>query len=548
MKKILLPLIYLLSTFSILALNLYPMLYLARHSPAGRTYALIHNNVQDFYLYQALMNEGAQGSFLIHDPFTTENHKSSIIFSYFTVAGKISRLLNLSLVFTYHALRLVGAVLFFLSAYIFIKSLSIARPYLAYIFLLFATPLFTMKSMNGIMTKIPFMYWWTGMDAVRRAIYLPHHMFGAFFLVVSVLLIIGFVKTAGKQKMLWLTILAVFMAYIHTPSLFILLIVLPPSVIIYLLSNKIDQRSVLKFIPLAIYWLIGLLALILMVSQSNQGFPWSVYLEWEKTLQYPLSAELLGGLGFLLPFALIGLPSALFSGNFAKILIACWFSIPLLLIPFAPFLNISNIRLIQGLPYLTMAVLAAIGLETLTAFILRMIAVVKNKPYESVQSKLKQKVILIVYPLVLTAFFLVNIPVIVWSVKDQIREYSPVFGNVYLDDRLKNAFAFINNNYPAKTIVLSTFYTGNYLPVYTHTLSFIGHTSYTANVSLKEKAVMKFFENKMTWEEAAKFLKDNKIKLVFQGPEEKPLYNGLLYPNHLKPVFMEDVASIYEVK
>src|SRR3989338_6476592 len=197
-------LFFLISTGVILALNLFPMLYLSSHSPPGRTYALIHNNVQDFYLYQALMNEGAQGSFLIHDPFTTENHKTSIIFSYFTILGKISRLLNLPLVFTYHATRLIGAVLFFLSAYIFIKSLKIARPYLAYIFLLFATPLFTMKSMNGIMTKIPFMYWWTGMDAVRRAIYLPHHMFGAFFLVVSVLLIIGFVKTAGKQKMLWL--------------------------------------------------------------------------------------------------------------------------------------------------------------------------------------------------------------------------------------------------------------------------------------------------------------------------------------------------------
>ena len=541
-------LFFLIATGVILILNLYPMLYLSSHSPAGRTYALIHNNVQDFYLYQSLMNEGATGSFLIYDPFTTENHRTSVIFSFFTILGKISRNAGLPFVFTYHIARVLGAVLFLYAAYLLLKRLKLSHTNLAYLFLLFATPLFTSKNINGAAVKIPFMYWWTGMDAVRRAIYLPHHMFGAFFLVVSVLLIIGFVKTAGKQKMLWLTILAVFMAYIHTPSLFILLIVLPPSVIIYLLSNKIDQRSVLKFIPLAIYWLIGLLALILMVSQSNQGFPWSVYLEWEKTLQYPLREELLGGLGFLLPFALIGLPSALFSGNFAKILIACWFSIPLLLIPFAPFLNISNIRLIQGLPYLTMAVLAAIGLETLTAFILRMIAVVKNKPYESVQSKLKQKVILIVYPLVLTAFFLVNIPVIVWSLKDQIREYSPVFGNVYLDDRLKNAFAFINNNYPAKTIVLSTFYTGNYLPVYTHTLSFIGHTSYTANVSLKEKAVMKFFENKMTWEEAAKFLKDNKIKLVFQGPEEKPLYNGLLYPNHLKPVFMEDVASIYEVK
>ena len=541
-------LFFLTTTGVILALNLFPMLYLSSHSPAGRTYALIHNNVQDFYLYQSLMNEGAAGSWLIYDPFTTESHRTSVIFSFFTILGKISKIAGLPFVFTYHLARVLGGVLFLYAAYTLLKRLKLNHTNLAYLFLLFATPLITTKNINGAAVKIPFMYWWTGMDTVRRAAYLPHHMFGAFSMVISVLLIIGFVKTSRRQILFMLSLLAVLMAYIHTPSLFILLIILPPSVIIYLLSNKIDQKSILKFIPLGIYWTIGLLALILMVSQSNQGFPWSQYLEWEKTLQYPLKEELLGGLGFLLPFALIGLPAAVLSGNFAKILIACWFAVPLLLIPFAPYLNISNIRLIQGLPYLTMAILAVIGLETLIAVILRMTAVVKNKPYESVQSKLKRKITFIVYPLVLTAFFLVNIPVIVWSVKDQIREYSPIFGNVYPDDRLRNAFAFINNNYPAKTIVLSTFYTGNYLPVYTHTLSFIGHTSYTANLNIKEKAVMKFFENKMTTDEAARFLKDNKIKLVFQGPEEKPLYHSLLYPEQLKPVFTEDVASIYEVQ
>jgi hypothetical protein len=135
-----------------------------------------------------------------------------------------------------------------------------------------------------------------------------------------------------------------------------------------------------------------------------------------------------------------------------------------------------------------------------------------------------------------------------WSVKDQIREYWPIYSNVYLDNRLNNVFNFINQNFPKKTTSLSTFYTGNFLPAYTNTVSFVGHFGYTYNIGNKEKEIAKFFGNKMADNQAKEFLMSNKIELVFQGPDEKPLYNNYLYPALLKPVYDLGGYTLYILK
>lgn len=516
---------FLISTGLILTLNFYPLLYLNSVPKFGRTYSLIHNNVQDFYFYQSLMNEGANGSFVIYDPYTTEPSKSSIIFSYFTWAGKISRILNLPHAFTYHALRLLASLFFFTAAFYLLFLLKIPFPRLAYFFFLFASPFF-----NG---KTPYMYFWTGMDAVRRASYLPHHMFGGFLLIASIIQLLKFFRLKKLKYLLIATLLAPIMAFVHTPSLIILLIFLPFACLINIIPflKKFPKNLIALNFYLFFYWIICLLTLLVMLSQTNKGFPWDQYLLWERNLQYPLNRELVGGLGVLFPFALIGVIISLFSKNFFQILIAVWFAIPLILIPLAPRLGMSNIRLIQGIPYLTLAILATSGIDYLLKFFKK----IRNLPQ-------------IILSILIIVFAVFSTPVIIWSVKDQIREYTPVYGNTYLDNRLVQAFKFININYPPKTRTLATFYAGNYLPAFTNTISFIGHSGYTYNVNKKEPEVNKFFWNIMSSTDALNLIKANNITLIFQGPEEKGLYEKHLYPEILKPVYDREEATIYVLK
>ena len=294
-----------------------------------------------------------------------------------------------------------------------------------------------------------------------------------------------------------------------------------------------DSREVEKpIIGLLVYCLIGFFLLILMVSLTKTGFPWSQYIDWEKRLQFPLDKELIGALGYLFPFALIGGIKAVLSKRFDLILIFCWLFIPILFIPFAPRLNISNIRLIQGTPYLPLAILAVMGIITIEKFL----------------KKFSRLLCYCVTVLLALLFIIFTYPTLSWSLKDQIREYWPIFVNVYLDNRLKYAFEFINKNFPAHTVTLATFYTGNYLPASTNTVSFIGHFGYTYNIDEKQTSVQKFFENKMLEKEAKEYLLNNKITLVFQGPEEKPIYKDKLYPEILKPVYDKEEVTLYVLK
>ncbi len=565
MKKILINLFlskifFFLTTSSlILCLNLLPLTLQFLHSPPGRTFALNHNNAQDFFFYQSLMNEGANGKWLTSDPYTTEPHQPSIIFSYFLWLGKIANLLHLPYAYIYHALRIMLSIFFLSSVFFFLFSLKIPYPRLTFLFFLFASPLLHTINDNGKLRVVPFMYWWTGMDPIRRIAYLPHHMFGALGLIISLILLLKYQQKGTIKYIAWLLVLAFLLAFIHTPSLFILLIILPPTLLIYYFSIFISTKNlkILNFknwnlsgvwnfkfgfsqsfgIPARIatqsvagglaYWIIGLLVLFFMVSQTNRGFPWSQYIDWEKRFQFPLDKELLPALGILTPLAFIGSLKALISKQFKWILITCWFVIPFLFIPLAPKLGLSNIRLIQGVPYLPLAILATLGLKTILDF------------------TIFKKFGLLGYWVIGLLFLLISLPTLSWGLHDQIQEYWPVFGNVYFDNRLSFAFTFINQNFPPDSITLDTFYTGNYLSAFTHTVSYIGHSGYTYNIDQKQSLVNKFFESKMSDEEAKSFLTSTKAKVIFQGPEEKPLYSGQLYPSILKPIFDREVVTLY---
>ncbi|MCJ7740324.1 hypothetical protein MUP32_03320 [Candidatus Microgenomates bacterium] len=566
-------LFFMLATIVILTLNLIPLVTLFRHSPPGRTFLLTHNNVQDFFFYQSLMNKGASGDWLTSDPYTSEAHQPSVIFAYFAWLGKLSHLLAIPYVFTYHLVRLVLGILCLLSAFSLLIYLRLPYPRLTFLFFIFGGAFMHQTASSGKIVSIPYMNWWTGMDAIRRVAYLPHHMFGSLFLILSVFLIIKYMRQPRLKYLIFLGVFAALLAFVHTPSLFIILLALPPALILNSIfsyftgknskfkSQKSNQTQNSNIIGLLGYWVIGLFFMLLMLAQTNRGFPWSQYIEWERKLQFPLAGELFGAFGILLPFAILGIVYAFRSKRFEYLFTVSWFVTPLLLIPFAQKLNLSNIRLIQGTPYLPLSILAVLGIKALQEFIQFIIdnkskiqnpclagrqANDKSNPNVQNSKNLRLSALNLGFSLIIGILFLTyTLPTLTWSIKDQIREYWPIYGNVYLDNRLNNAFAYINRNFPPNTLTLSTFYSGNFLPAFTHTTSFIGHFGYTYQIDRKKQLAESFFANKMTEKEAKDFLLDNKITLVYQGPEEKPMYNNYLYPKLLKPVYDREEATLY---
>lgn len=503
------------------------------------------------------MNEGANGAWLTRDPFTSEPHQSSLIFSYFLWLGKLSSLFHIPYAITYHFVRIIFGILSLFAAFYLIFKLKIPYPRATYLFFLFASPFMHPVSYGDKILNVTYMGWWTGIDAVRRAAYLPHHMFGSLLLILSIIMIFRFIKGEhAKKSYLYLLVFAALLAFVHTPSLLIILLVLPVSFAIHHLGKafiKNDTTGKMQFkltitrtennnlLMLFGYCILSSIFLLSMISQTGKGFPWTQYVEWEKRLQFPLDQELIGAMGILFPLAIFGAIKSLFSKKIEYIFISCWLFIPFLLIPLAPKFNLSNIRLIQGTPFLPLAMLSAIGITAVEEIFTAI-----PKPKIKIKFKLPEHSVVLGVVLILFCYF--SIPVIYWSVKDQIREYWPIFGNVYLDNRLLYAFSYIDSNFPKGTITLGTFYTGNYLPAYTHTTSYIGHFGYTNRINDKEGTVKKFFENTMTDIDAKALLTDNNITLVWQGPEEKPIYGTYLYPNILKPVYDRWEVTLYVLK
>lgn len=561
---------FVLITGIILSLNLTPLIMDVRHSPPGRSFALIHNNVQDYFFYLSLMSEGGKGQWLTTDPYTTEPSRPSIVFAYFLWLGKLSRILNLRYDITYHAFRILAGILLFGTAFYLIRLLKIPHPRLTYLFFVFATPLLRKMPIDGKLADVPFMNWWTGMDAIRRAAYLPHHVLGGFFTVMTIIFVTKYTRDQKLKYIILAVVSEAFLAFILTPGLMIILLSLPTSIAVWILSEQLPKRRIdpvtwfnqhTKLLSgLFLFWTLGLLFMIVMISQTRLGFPWSQYIAWEKKLQFPLKEEILGALGILVPFAFGGFLMGLISRKFEYIFVGTWLFLPIILIPYAMTIGISNSRLIQGVPYLPLSILAVLGLKGIEILISKFTSRFTSRKNETVSSNSKQSTIsnllrkrnfLIVnfIPAIgLVVFVAYSLPTLFWSLKDQIREYWPIFGNVYLDNRLFNSYDFINKNYPKDTIVLSSFYSGNMIPAYTHAVSFIGHFGYTYDNDRKSQDVMNFFSNKMTEKEAKEFLVKNKINLVFQSPEEKPLYNNYLYPGILKTIYDWGDVTIYLLK
>jgi hypothetical protein len=94
--------------------------------------------VQDVNSYFAKMRQGAQGAWLFQIPYTVEAHAGTIIYIFYLLLGKVSRLTGLSLELVYHVARLVCGVFLLVTVYSFVAFYTPHRAVRRTAFLLIA--------------------------------------------------------------------------------------------------------------------------------------------------------------------------------------------------------------------------------------------------------------------------------------------------------------------------------------------------------------------------------------------------------------------------
>jgi hypothetical protein len=95
---------------AIAALSLLPYLLAYLWSPPGHHFAGFFFIADDATTYLAKMREGAEGSWLWSDPYTSEPHGGVFLFSFYLLFGHLAALLHLPLIAAYHLARISGAV------------------------------------------------------------------------------------------------------------------------------------------------------------------------------------------------------------------------------------------------------------------------------------------------------------------------------------------------------------------------------------------------------------------------------------------------------
>jgi hypothetical protein len=109
----------------IVGLTCLPYLYAYLVAPDDMQFTGLISNPMDGNSYLAKMRQGAQGKWLFHLPYTSEDHEGAFIFTYYLFLGRLSALLGLPLILTYHLARVVNSFVLLFVAYRFLSLFSL---------------------------------------------------------------------------------------------------------------------------------------------------------------------------------------------------------------------------------------------------------------------------------------------------------------------------------------------------------------------------------------------------------------------------------------
>lgn len=515
----------------LLIISQTPMIIRFLNTPQDRIFPFVHTDwAHDYYLYLAAINQGINGDFLYHDPYTTEPTTKGIFYIFFTTTGQIARIFHLNPVAAYHLLTIISFEMFATLAFL-LSQMILGRKY-AFWGALFGI-IGTISPTLIWNFKIDFpinMPWWIMMDAFERLYALPHYGAAQALLLLFVILIINFYRNRRIKNAI-LAASAIFIAGIILPSVLLPIgIALPISYFFYILRNSFMQKKIILEQKIAFGFILivafAFICYILLFYQGQAGFPWNHWIPWGITrwnLNEPaFNRILLLSFGILPILALPAMVRAIRRNNWELIFISLWAILPFFMLPFVNILSIAKIRLTQEAPFIPFGILAA---------------------YTIFQIVPKYK-----YPII-AVFLLSTLPVSLNLLSQRIQyiKTEPIYDHFYIPKTSFEVIEFIKKNLPKNSVILTNEKMGNIIPAFAPTVSYMGHLNQTMNYPEKEKNVNNFFSGKWTDEEAKKFLIENGIRYVYYGWQEKELGLDISKYPFLRSIYKNEAVELFQL-
>ncbi|HET9847569.1 MAG TPA: hypothetical protein VFR68_03300 [Candidatus Dormibacteraeota bacterium] len=480
-------------------LSLLPYLLAYLWTPPGHHFAGFFFIADDATTYLAKMRQGAQGSWLWNDPYTSEPHGGVFLFGFYLLFGHLAALLHLPLIATYHLARISGGIALIIAADRLCRRvlkpelhrlalvLIILGSGLGFVAQAAGNPSIFGTRIQALDLHLPELSGWYSMLAI------PHFAWATALIIAAVL---GLLRIADGRN-LWRPIAATSLALIaltaiHPQMIPVLgLIWLAYQALLFAWGDRTPWRVLLAqaapfaaTLPLLAYnaWIL---------FRDPTIAQWAS--QWRHQAPDPVSLVI--SLGVALGLAIIGMVVAGRQRDRALALMLVW---PPLVAALLYLPNLANVqrRLLDAL-YVPIGILAAVGLrEVATRF----------RPAGARRIR----------AILVTACCFSSAIVLAIA----LRFASGAFPEAYVSNDAWQAMAWLSANHQPGDRALSAPGAGQLLPAWSGVSVYVGHYSETLDYFQKIANVRAVLQPDASGADLQAFLRTNGITLLYWGPDE----------------------------
>jgi len=554
--------IFLLALVFILV-SIFPTINFYIRTPQDSVYTFIHNSISDYPYYISFIRQGTYGSFTTIDQFTTEPQLPGFIHIFYLWLGKLGNVFHLSPINIYFLARIIFGFIFLIVSFKFISFFLKDKwaKIIAFIIFIISTSFPKIIFLGGRIDFWPYLFWWTEMDPLLRATFIPHFLFGHIGLTACLLFLLKLFKSYKFRYLFYSIIIGFIVGFAHPPSLgmiyyilisylFILSLLSRPSLLGAWrdLSRMQDSHSdklrdssttlgmTVQLFLSFLFILFTIPPLLYIYFTTRLVFPWTL-MKAQESLFYTISfVEYLLALGPIFILGLFGIVVVMKSlliekKNYQSLILILWVLIDIVMIPLSYFLafkspikipTFANIRFLSMAIQLPLAILAVYFLS----FVRKRWS---NKLFWGICA-VYAVLTLIMYP---------------GSIAGQTNISPSVYHFVYPKKSLVNAFIFLDKLSSETETVLASEDNSKLLPLFARNKVYFGQSIYTYNNEDKSLQVDKFFSENMTIDEVKSFLKGGNISYVLVDDEK--IKERIDSYQFLKIIYEKDRVYIYEV-
>jgi hypothetical protein len=506
--------------------SLLPYLLAYIWTPPGHHFAGFFFIADDATTYVAKMRQGADGSWLWNDPYTSEPHGGVFLFSFYILFGHLAAILHLPLIAAYHIARISGAVALIIAADQLCRRLlqpDLRRLGLVLVILgsgagflaqALGNPSVFGGQLEALDLHLPEISGWYSILAI------PHFAWATALIITALLGLLRIAEAPAWRPLAWTSAALIALTAIHPQMIPVLGVIwVAYQGVLVAWGARPSIRSVaaqavpfLASVPLLAYnaWIL---------FRDPTIAEWAR--QWRHQAPGPVSLAL--SLGLPLVAAILGIVIAWRRRDRGLALLLVW---PPLVIALLYLPNIANIqrRLLDAL-YVPIGVLAAVGIRMLTSRLRR----ARGRRIEA---------------MLVTACCISSALVLAIA----LRFASGAFTEAYIGGDAWQAMQWLSAHHQQSDRALSSPGAGQLLPAWAGVRVYVGHYSETLDYFQKIRnvgAVLKPGESEAAMRA---FLHDNGITLLYWGPDEALTGFQPLDQPYLQRVHQDGTVAIYRVR